>query len=123
MTPIQFVCKVNLTLTLTLTLILTLTQFVCKGIRSPASWASGLFDIRTVNAFDAAFDVTPANVSVVPASGTLYSVELLLPQAGRSGPINVSFATVGSVLHAGKIKVKLPLGSFSRSRLLLILNS
>jgi hypothetical protein len=82
-------------------------SFVIRNIRSPASWSSGLFDIRTVNAFDAAFDVAPPNVTLVPKQGALYSVELSLPAAGKSGPLNVSFATTGTVLHAGKIKVPL----------------
>jgi hypothetical protein len=84
-------------------------SFTIKNIRSPGSAPSGLFDIRTTDALGQAYDTCPPNVTVVPAMGQLYTVQLLLPMAGETGPINVSFATQGTVMGSGKIKIKFPL--------------
>jgi len=84
-------------------------QFTLRNIRSPGSAPSAGFIIRTHDALGRWID-TEDLASATPSIGTLTAVAVLLPQAGVTGAVNVSFATQGSILGAGKVKIQFPGG-------------
>jgi len=81
-----------------------------RNVRSPGSQLSAPFVVTTTDSGGRVFDRSPANLTVTPSTGRLYSVSVVLPMAGVTGPVNVSFATEGSVLGTGKIRVGFPRG-------------
>jgi len=87
-----------------------LLGFTLTNVRSPGSTASATFEIESSDANGLVLDKSPDNVTATPAIGQLYNVHLQVPLAGESGPLNVSFATQGTILGRGRIKILCPAG-------------
>jgi len=78
------------------------------GIRSPSSAESAPFLLQTLDANGLVLNQNPQALSVTPAIGLLREINMIFPPAGVQGNLNVTFATEGTLVNDGKIKIFFP---------------
>jgi hypothetical protein len=78
------------------------------GIRSPSSAESAPFLLQTLDANGLVLNQNPQALSVTPAIGLLREINMIFPPAGVQGNLNVTFATEGTLINDGKIKIFFP---------------
>jgi len=87
-------------------------SFTLQNVRSPGSILSESFTFQSRDSDGNLIDVVSGEDSIgaTPRTNELYSTSVRIPNSGHTGAVNVSFATVGTVLSGGKIRVGFPKG-------------
>lgn len=79
-----------------------------KGVVSPSSAESAPFLLQTLDSNGLVLNQNPQLLSVTPPVGRLHELNIIFPPAGMKGNMNVSFATEGTIVNCGKIKIQFP---------------
>jgi hypothetical protein len=83
-------------------------SIVLTGIRSPSSAESAPFLLQTLDINGLVLNQNPQLLSVTPPIGQLQEISCVFPPAGVMGNMNISFATEGTLINDGKIKIFFP---------------